>query len=232
MVQPLDVGCFGPYKRYYGVEVDNATRNGITAINKTIFIDLIQKARWLTLTQSTILGAWRGAGLVPFDPDLVLTQLPNYAPLRPQTPVLPAPTLTVASITTPTTSTGVSLYLSTIQERSAWLLSSPTLQLIDKVGKVAETSFARDDIAMETQTQLRASNKARKGRKDGDRAILSKARVITTEKALQLLKERQPKKATKVSCRGRPSKVRAAYHAENDLVIDQLNNGWLSSDSE
>jgi hypothetical protein len=82
MVQPLDVGCFGPYKRYYGVEVDNATRNGITAINKTIFIDLIQKARWLTLTQSTILGAWCGAGLVPFDPDLVLTQLPNYAPLR------------------------------------------------------------------------------------------------------------------------------------------------------
>jgi hypothetical protein len=85
---------------------------------------------------------------------------------------------------------------------------------------------------METQTLLRASNKVRKGRKDRDRAILSKARVITTKKALQLLKERQPKKATKVSCRGRPSKVRAAYHAENDLVIDQLNNGWLSSDSE
>jgi len=114
MVQPLDVGCFSPYKRYYGVEVDNATRNGVTAINKTIFIDLLQKARRRTLIQSTILSAWRGAGLVPFDPDIVLTQLPNYAPLRPQTPISRAPILTAASITTPTTLTGISAYLSTI----------------------------------------------------------------------------------------------------------------------
>ena len=233
MVQSLDVGCFSPYKRYYGVEVDNATRNGVTAINKTIFIDLLQKARRRTLIQSTILSAWRGAGLVPFDPDIVLTQLPNYAPLRPQTPVSQAPILIAASITTPTTSTGKSAYLSNIQERSAWLLSSPTLQLIHKVGKVAESSFAKDDIAMETQTQLRASNKARKGRKEGDQAVLSKARVLTTGCALQLLKARRPKRATKVTTRGRPSESSAAYHAENNLVIDQLNNGWLSSsDSE
>jgi len=145
---------------------------------------------------------------------------------------LPASVLIAASITTPTTSASVLAYHSTIQERSAWLLSSPTLTLIDKVAKVAQMGFAMDNIAIETQIQLRASNNVRKGRKDGDKAVLSRARVLTTGCALQLLKARRPKRCAKVASCGRPSKKATAYHAENDLVIDQLNNGWTSSDSE
>ena len=76
--------------------------------------------------------------------------------------------------------------------------------------------FAMDNIAIETQIQLRASNKARKGRKDGDKAVLSRARVLTTGCALQLLKAKLPKRCAKVASRGRPSKNSTAYHAEND----------------
>ena len=45
---------------------------------------------------------------------------------------------------------------------------------------------------IETQTQLRAANTARKGRKRGDRVVLSKALVLTIEQATIIVAEQAP----------------------------------------
>src|SRR5947199_5347512 len=45
LLQPLDVGVFGPYQHYYGRAVDNAVRGGLTGINKAIFLQLLKTAR-------------------------------------------------------------------------------------------------------------------------------------------------------------------------------------------
>ena len=67
LVQPLDVGIFSAYKRRYSVAVNDATRDGITGINKTNFIDLLHRARTQTFSRpESIINSWRGAGLIPF----------------------------------------------------------------------------------------------------------------------------------------------------------------------
>lgn len=246
LVQPLDVGIFSTYQRNYGRQVDDAIRNGITGINKTVFISLLVNSRAATFASPEICAsAWKGAGLIPYDPDLVLTQCPNYAPLRPQTPPLDLPIQ--QPITTPKTSIEACKLTTVLRQRS-FLLSSPTRARIEKIAKVAEASFADAVIARETQTQLRNANKQRKQKQPGDQAIISTARVLTIQEAVDALKakgeekaqeeqakqgrlaQRQAAKVVKAAkpkrARGRPPVIRAheqqllAEHALDFKLVD------------
>ena len=145
---------------------------------------------------------------------VVLTQLRNYAPLRQATP--PTERVKSAFIQTPKISNEVSPYLKTIEQRTTVLLSSPIQAYIPKLAKVAELSFAERDIMMETQTQLRASNKVRKGGQGGDRSVLSRARVLTLGQATAMVAEQVTAAGLKKR-RGRPPKARAI---QEDLTVE------------
>ncbi|KAH4011395.1 hypothetical protein HBH79_128820 [Parastagonospora nodorum] len=71
LLQPLDVGCFGPLKKAYGGEVNELMRNRINHITK----------------QDNIQGGFQGAELVPFDPERVISVLD--VKLRTPSPPLP-----------------------------------------------------------------------------------------------------------------------------------------------
>ncbi|KAH3926875.1 hypothetical protein HBI56_102620 [Parastagonospora nodorum] len=73
LLQPLDVGCFGPLKKAYGGEVNELMRNRINHITKQEFLN--------------IQGGFQGAGLVPFDPERVISVLD--VKLRTPSPPLP-----------------------------------------------------------------------------------------------------------------------------------------------
>jgi hypothetical protein len=87
LLQPLDVGCFGPLKKAYNKEIETLTRNQITHITKTEFLPAFRVAFDEAMTSSNIQGAFRGSGLCPYNPDRVLSNLA----IRPHTPSLPAP---------------------------------------------------------------------------------------------------------------------------------------------
>src|SRR5437016_12889437 len=59
LLQPLDVGCFGPLKRAYGKEVENMMKNGINHITKLKFLPAIRAAFEATFTSSNIKGGFR-----------------------------------------------------------------------------------------------------------------------------------------------------------------------------
>ncbi|KID96092.1 transposase, partial [Metarhizium majus ARSEF 297] len=75
ILQPLDVGCFGPLKKAYGKEIEGLIRAGITHITKADFLPAFCAAFKASMTARNIQGAFRGAGIIPFDPQSVLSRL-------------------------------------------------------------------------------------------------------------------------------------------------------------
>jgi hypothetical protein len=85
LLQPLDVGCFGPLKKVYGRQIEHLIRCNITHVSKTEFFPAFYAAFQATMTEKNIKAAFRGAGLVPLDPESVISKLDVQ--LRTPTPV-------------------------------------------------------------------------------------------------------------------------------------------------
>ncbi|KAH5618558.1 hypothetical protein HBI23_246740 [Parastagonospora nodorum] len=75
LLQPLDVGCFSPLKKAYGRQAEDLMRNKITHITKLEFLPCFKGAFNAAITKANIQGSFRGAGLVPFDPEAVISKL-------------------------------------------------------------------------------------------------------------------------------------------------------------
>jgi hypothetical protein len=75
LLQPLDVGCFQPYKHWHSEAVDAATRTGCTSFNKVEFLAAIDSIRRQTFKGTTIRSGWYKTGLVPYNPEIVLGKL-------------------------------------------------------------------------------------------------------------------------------------------------------------
>ncbi|RFN43685.1 hypothetical protein FIE12Z_12081 [Fusarium flagelliforme] len=85
LLQPLDVGRFGPLKKAYGREIEQFIRKSVTYISKTEFFLAFHAAFQAMMTESNIKGGFRGAGLVPLSPESVISNLDVQ--LRTPTPV-------------------------------------------------------------------------------------------------------------------------------------------------
>jgi hypothetical protein len=74
-LQPLDVGCFAPLKKAYGGQIKDLIRSGINHITKLEFLPAFRVAFEASFTKSNMQGGFRGAGLVPHDPEAVISNL-------------------------------------------------------------------------------------------------------------------------------------------------------------
>jgi hypothetical protein len=87
ILQPLDVGCFGPLKHAYHTELDKISRDGVKHIDFADFLVLFKPAFHSAMSPSNIMGAFRGSGLVPYNPAKIIDKLPLISRLqRPSTP--------------------------------------------------------------------------------------------------------------------------------------------------
>jgi len=84
LLQPLDVGCFAPLKKAYGNQVGDLIRNHINHITKLEFLPAFKAAFVAAITKDNICGSFRGAGIIPYDPEAVLSKLE----IRLRTPTL------------------------------------------------------------------------------------------------------------------------------------------------
>lgn len=75
LLQPLDVGCFSPLKRAYSREIESLIRYHINHITKLEFLPAIKAAYNRSFTPANIQSAFLGAGLVPLQPDVILSKL-------------------------------------------------------------------------------------------------------------------------------------------------------------
>jgi hypothetical protein len=86
LLQPLDVGVFGPLKRAYGKLVEEMMVAGNNHIDKEDFLSLYPPAREKVFTRENIRSGFAGAGLNPLDQGRVLEKITFQ--LRTPTPPL------------------------------------------------------------------------------------------------------------------------------------------------
>ena len=75
LTQPLDVGCYSVLKRMYGQELEVFIKASITHITKVEFFIAFKAAHERTMTVENAQAGFRGAGLVPYDPEVVISKL-------------------------------------------------------------------------------------------------------------------------------------------------------------
>ena len=75
LLQPLDVGCFGPLKAAYNRQIENLMRLRINHITKLEFLPAFKEAFNIAFTKQNIKSGFRATGLVPYSPDNVLSHL-------------------------------------------------------------------------------------------------------------------------------------------------------------
>jgi hypothetical protein len=86
LLQPLDVGCFSPLKRAYSEQIMDLIKLGVHYVDKTQFLSALLPSRNKAFTAKNICSGFRPTGLVPFNPDEVLSTIQ-----RPLTPPVPVP---------------------------------------------------------------------------------------------------------------------------------------------
>src|SRR2546423_1287642 len=79
LMQPLDVGVFGPLKRMMSSQLNHIFCTGIPHLQKVEWMESYIQARKNAITTSNVLGGWRGAGLFPLIKHRILYQLSDYA---------------------------------------------------------------------------------------------------------------------------------------------------------
>jgi hypothetical protein len=75
LLQPLDIGCFGPLKGAYGSLVASQMALNITRIDKCDFLLAYPAARNTAFKEQNIKNSFAAAGLVPLEPDRVISKL-------------------------------------------------------------------------------------------------------------------------------------------------------------
>jgi hypothetical protein len=85
LLQLLDVSCFELLKKVYEKQVEHMIRHGTNYITKLEFLLAFRAAFEATFTASNIKGGFRGAELVSFDLETVISKLDIW--LRTPTPL-------------------------------------------------------------------------------------------------------------------------------------------------
>ena len=81
LLQPCDVGLFGPEAVLYKNQIMRQSRPGASGdVSKETFLEVYCYIRPLALNQHNIEQAWRKSGLLPLDPNVVLSQLKRSKP--------------------------------------------------------------------------------------------------------------------------------------------------------
>jgi len=178
LTQPLDVGCYSVLKRMYGREIEVFVKAAITHITKLEFFIAFKAAHDKAITPGNIQGGFRGTGLVPFDPQAVISKLD--VKLRTPTPTGPPPA-----------------------EADPWVSQTPH----NPAEMISQSEFVRNRITGHQGSSPTATFSAVMQLVAGTERIahemtLLKDRVRTLEDANVALSKRRRAKRTRVQDRG------------------------------
>ncbi len=157
LLQPCDIGIFSALKTYYRQEVERLIRGGAGTVQKAHFTQLYDRARIKALKASNIRSGWTNTGLVPFNPEKILKEIPR-PPVDEQPPVNEQPLVDeqlpvdeqppvdeqLRSLQTPKTSDNLISLQKEIENDLAknTILNTPCKLRIKKLSTAAENAFA------------------------------------------------------------------------------------------
>jgi len=187
-LQPLDVGCFSPLKVSYGKQIEQMMRMQITHITKEDFFDAFIEAFHASITANNIRAGFRAAGLVPFDPESVVSRL-DPKPVTPSPASSRPGTATSWTPKTPSNAQEATLSSSTLKRKIQYHQGSSPTHIFDIIDLQAKSisKLAHEMVLLRAETkELRAANerlsKRRRTKKtrlqDGGSLSLQEATVL------------------------------------------------------
>ena len=192
LLQPLDVGCFGPLKQAYGRQVEDLMRMNITHISKLEFLCAFRTAYFASMTDKNIQGGFAGAGLVPHDPQRVLLKL-DVRLRTPTPPATPVETQQTWVSKTPQNACEATSQSEHIKARiSAHQNSSPTSMLaaVDQIAKGTTAIMHRVALLEAETSTLRKANEALSKRRRGQRKRVQLGGSLTVQDVQDLLDQK------------------------------------------
>ena len=170
--------CFQPYKHFHAEAVDAATRTGCSDFNKLEFFAALSSIRKQTFKRTTILSAFRQTGLIPFNPNIVLSKLPATTPSPPSTPPPATPELPTVPLTIRSLKR---------QANELWNYSDPTSPTYRErlhtyfTGSLAQAQTGAQ--AVEELARTEAAQLARKARRTASHRPVQKGGVLYASEA-------------------------------------------------
>jgi hypothetical protein len=196
LTQPLDVGCFSTLKRVYGRKLEDLIRAHITHITKLEFLVAFKSAHFKAITLENIKGGFRGSGLVPYNPQAVLSRLDvKLRTPTPTSPPLPEADPWVSQ--TPHTSTDAISQSEHVRNRLARHQGSSPTPLFSAVAQLAKgTELIAHEMTLlhERVRSLEKANQALARRRRAKRTRIQAGGALTTEDAQRLIARKEDNK--------------------------------------
>jgi hypothetical protein len=191
LLQPLDVGCFSPLKRAYSREVESLMRNHINHVTKLEFLSAFKAAFDRSFTSANICSAFRGAGLVPIQPETVLSRL-DVQLRTPTPPAALAEALWEAR--TPSNARELEAQSTLIRERVRQHKSSSPASIIEAINQLkkgAEVMMLSAELMRDRIASLERANEAASTRRQRKKKRLQKQGVLTKGAGEDILAQRE-----------------------------------------
>jgi hypothetical protein len=185
LLQPLDVGYFAVLKRLYGQQIEGYMRNGVNHINKPDFLHAFYTARTEAMTPANVQSSFAATGLVPHDPERVLSKLHTQfkTPTPPSTSHANAPANTQPwAFETPYNTTQLELQAKAIKHT----VHLPTLtdRALNQLVKGCQLAMNSAVLLAEENRQLRHENKRQKKKRAKKRTFIGTRGVLTMQEGL------------------------------------------------
>ena len=181
LLQPLDVGCYSPLKRVYGREVQELARQGIHHIDKEDFLTTYTKVRLSIFSDQNIKSGFLATGLMPCDPQRVLSSLTvTKTPSPPGTASGAAPLWTSE---TPHTTAQLEQQASLVQGLLQRQSQSPTTQAVKQIIKGCQMAMHSAAILAKENSELRIANQHRKQKEQHRRRYIAQGGALQAQEA-------------------------------------------------
>jgi hypothetical protein len=182
ILQPLDVGCFAPLKQAYKKEINVLANSHINHIDKKAFLAAFAQVFEKAFSKGNITSSFRATGLVPDNPEVVLSKLE----VKPFTPSPPPTGPTTWQPKTPS---------------SVWEIEAQTTLIIKRI-RDHKSSSPDSIIQMVLQSKKGSAIKVHSH-------TLLEARVASLEQANQAASERRKRKKKRIQKGGTLSQAEA-----------------------
>jgi hypothetical protein len=160
LLQPLDVSCFSPLKQAYRKEVEKKMGLGINHIDKDEFLTIYSRVRTEALNEKNIQSGFRATGLVPYDPEQVLSRL-NTQMKTPTPPGTSHSSQASWATATPHNIRQVELQTEKIKKylkRRTQSPPSPSKRALDQLAKGCQMAMHSAAILARENKELKAAN--------------------------------------------------------------------------
>ncbi|ELQ41143.1 hypothetical protein OOU_Y34scaffold00300g4 [Pyricularia oryzae Y34] len=186
LTQPLDVGVFGVLKRAYGQEINNFIRAHINNISKVEFFLAFVAAYEVSMTKDNMAGGFRGAGLVPYNPEAVISKLDiKIRTPSPKEPTFPTTESWVSQTPhNPTEAICQSTLVKTRISRHQNSSPSPIFEAVKQLAKGLESIAHRTTLLEAENRSLRKANEALSKRRRAKKTRIRKAGSCTVHEII------------------------------------------------